>query len=163
MEIVARLTCMGLWTRHTAQDKDKDTHPLLLRGRVGRDGRMPGPFPSLEMVWKTRDWQQQWVTLGQGTDCARRVGREASLRANFQTRGHTSSVYACDPPNSNVWGQGSRWVNWPTLFDLQGKRSCHDVFNDFLSLRFHYESGQFANLQILWDSTNTVFNANPST
>lgn len=37
----------------------------------------------------------------------------------------------------------------PRCTDIWGKAHAHEPFSDFLSLRFHYESEQFENLQII--------------
>lgn len=39
---------------------------------------------------------------------------------------------------------------------------AHELFSDFLSLRFHYASEQFAKLQIIWGFPQAVLNTNSS-
>lgn len=48
------------------------------------------------------------------------------------------------------------------VWTSEEKTHAHELFSDFLSLRFHYESEQFAKLQIIWDFPKAVLNTNLS-
>lgn len=39
---------------------------------------------------------------------------------------------------------------------------AYELLSDFFSLRFHYESEQFANLQIIWELPKAVLNTDSS-